>query len=576
MPRKLAAILAADVVGYSRLIEADEAATLTALKERRKKILEPLVSKHHGRIVKLMGDGVLIEFGSAVEAVQCAVDLQQAMADANEGLPAERAVVLRIGVNLGDVVVEGGDLFGDGVNVAARLEALAEPGGICISAPVRNEVHGRLSIDFEDAGKIGLKNLARPVHVFRMKGKDPAASAEVRPREGPAKPSIAILPFVNMSDDPEQEYFSDGITEDIITELSRFRDLHVIARNSSFQFRDKNVDAKRIGRELGVQYLVEGSVRKSGTRVRITAQLIETETASHLWAERFDRDLEDIFELQDEVTQSIVAALPRQLEGAALERSQRKPAACLSAYEYVLRAEWLWYQDAGREQVLPLLEKAIESDPKCARAYARAAQVLAYSRLAKTMETDSAALRALPYAERAVALGASDARVHALAAQVFLFFGKHDLAELHSAKAIALNRNDPDALYRRGLVLAYHGDPKGGLACLKRALTLDPLMPSGYEEVMFDAYYMAREYGMALQAYQKWTNPPFHMIAAAALCYAQMGGDDEARSAVLEFNRKRLEDFDIAKFARIHVEMCRFEQDREHWLEGYRKAGLLS
>lgn len=576
MQRRLAAILAADVVGYSRLIEADEAATLTALRERRKKILEPLVSKHHGRIVKVMGDGVLIEFGSAVEAVQCAVDLQEEMSKANEGLAPDKAILLRIGVNLGDVVIDGGDLFGDGVNVAARLEGLADPGGICVSAPVRNELHGRLTFDFEDAGEVSLKNLARPVHVFRIQGKNGIASAEARSREVPAKPSIAILPFVNMSVDAGQEYFSDGITEDVITELSRFRDLHVIARNSSFQFRDKNVDVKRIGRELGVEYLVEGSVRRSGTRVRITAQLIETETGSHLWAERFDRNLQDIFELQDEVTQSIVAALPRRLEGAALERSERKPAASLSAYEYLLRAEWLWYHGAGQEQVLPLLEKAIESDPKYARAYARAAQVLGYSRLQRPTEADGIARRALQYAEKAVALGASDARVHALAAQLFLFCGKHDLAELHSTKAIALNRNDPDALYRRGLVLSYHGDPGGGLDCLKRALTLDPLMPSGYEEVIFDAYYMRREYGRALQTYQSWTNPPFHMIAAAALCYAQMGRDDEARNAVLEFDRKRPPDFDVAKYARIHVAMCRFEQDREHWLEGYRKAGLLS
>jgi adenylate cyclase len=577
MQRRLAAILAADVVGYSRMLEADEAATLAALKDRRKRILEPLVSKHHGRVVKLMGDGVLIEFGSAVEAVQCAVDLQEAMSKANEGLSAEKAILLRIGVNLGDVVIEGGDLFGDGVNVAARLEGLADPGGICVSAPVRNEVHGRLSIEFEDTGEVTLKNLARAVHVFRIGGAGLAGNIDRAQHTELSEPAIAVLPFVNMSGDPEQEYFSDGITEDIITELSRFRNLHVIARNSSFQFRGKSVDVKRIGRELGVQYLVEGSVRRSGGRVRITAQLIETETGSHIWAERFDRKLEDIFELQDEVTQSIVAALPRRMESATLERSRRKPAARLSAYEYVLRAEWLWwYRDAGQEQVLSLLDEAIKADPGYARAYARAALVLVYGRFERPTATDEPVRKALCYAERAMALDYADARVQALAGQVYLTCAQHDLAEIHSAAAVALNPNDAEALYRRGLALTYLGDPAEGLTYLRRAVRLDPLMHSGHREVLFDAHYMARDYSSAMQVYREWPNPPFHMLPVKAACYAQMGRLEDAREAAAEFNRNRPSNFDLAEYIRTHVAMCRLTSDREHWLEGYRKAGLLS
>ncbi|HEX6093330.1 MAG TPA: adenylate/guanylate cyclase domain-containing protein, partial [Dongiaceae bacterium] len=287
--RRLAAILAADVVGFSRLMEADEAGTLAALKARRKDVLEPLVARHEGRVFKVTGDGVLVEFASAVNAVQCAIDLQQAFGDANGDLPEERRIVLRLGVNLGDVMVEGGDLYGDGINIAARLQALADPGGILVSATAHDHVKNKLKAGFDDLGPQALKNLAEPVRAFRVAGISAMAAA---PAKAPAnKPSIAVLPFTNMSGDPEQQYFSDGITEDVITELSRFRSLFVIARNSSFQFRDKAVDIRRVARELGVQFVVEGSIRKLGGNLRITAQLIDAATGNHLWAERFDSAL---------------------------------------------------------------------------------------------------------------------------------------------------------------------------------------------------------------------------------------------------------------------------------------------
>jgi adenylate cyclase len=359
--RRLAAILAADVVGYSRMMQVDEAGTLAALKSRRTEILQPLVSKHHGRIIKVMGDGVLIEFASAVEAVSCAVALQEAMVVANKGVQENRRIVLRIGINLGDVMVEGGDLYGDGVNIAARLEGIAGPGAVVVSDKVRSEVIGKLGLRFEDLGLHSLKNMAEPIQVYRVVGKGEMAEPS---RDVPAgKPSIAVLPFTNMSADPEQQYLSDGISEDIITELSRYKELLVIARNSSFQFRDRSIDMKRVARELGVGYLVEGSLRKLGNRLRITAQLVEATSDTHLWAERYDRSVDDIFAIQDQVTQTIAATLVGRVTVSSAEMARRKPTHLWAAYDYVL-------QRTQTDRAEALLRMAIEVDPGYARAYA--------------------------------------------------------------------------------------------------------------------------------------------------------------------------------------------------------------
>jgi TolB-like protein len=299
--RRLAAILAADVVGYTRLMSQDEAGTLSALRDRRKNVLEPLVAQHQGRVFKVIGDGVLIEFGSAVNAVECAVELQHRMSAANDDLPESRRIVLRIAVNLGDVIVEGGDLYGDGVNVAARLEKLAEPGQVLVSGMAFEYVRNKVTVRFEDLGARTLKNIAEPVRVYQVAGmpRMPVASAET----ASDKPSIAVLPFVNRSGEPEQDYFAEGITEDIITELSRFRSLLVISWPSSFVYKGRSVSVQTVGRELGVDYVVEGSVRRAGDRVRVTVQLIAAESGTQLWSERYDRNLEDIFGVQDEVTQ---------------------------------------------------------------------------------------------------------------------------------------------------------------------------------------------------------------------------------------------------------------------------------
>ena len=320
--RRLAAILAADVVGFSRLMEQDETGTLAALKARRRDVVSPLIGKHQGRLVKVMGDGVLVEFASAVSAVQCAIDLQRDTAAANEKLPEDKRIVMRVGINLGDVIVEGSDLYGDGVNIAARLEALAEPGGICISAKVHDEVRGKIDATFDDCGDQQLKNMEAPVRAWHWVDGGGTSAAATPPRAASDKPSIAVLPFANMSDDKEQRFFSDGITEDIITELARFRQMHVLARNSSFRYRGVDLDMVRVGRELGVQYLLEGSVRRIGTRLRITAQLIDAKSGHHLWAEKFDRDQNDIFAVQDQLVRTIVTTLAGRVQAAGAECRQ--------------------------------------------------------------------------------------------------------------------------------------------------------------------------------------------------------------------------------------------------------------
>jgi len=339
--RKLAAVLAADIAGYSRLIGADKEGTLARLKAHRREVIDPKIAEHKGRIVKTTGDGLLVEFASVVDALRCATEMQTAMAERNATMPAESRIEFRIGIHQGDIVVEDGDIFGDGVNIAARLEALAEPGGICVSARVQEDVAGKLDLAFEDIGEQELKNIARPVHVFRVTAKGVA-----QPNEQPLalplpdKPSVAVLPFTNMSSAPEQEFFADGIAEDIITALSRYPSLFVIARNSCFTYKGRAVDVKQVGRELGVRYVLEGGLRKAGNRIRVTAQLVEAETGKHVWAERYDRDLADIFPLQDEITEAVTVAVAPAIADAELHRAMRKPPGSLDAWAAYQRGLW--------------------------------------------------------------------------------------------------------------------------------------------------------------------------------------------------------------------------------------------
>jgi TolB-like protein/class 3 adenylate cyclase len=377
--RRLTAILAADVAGYSRLIGADEEGTLAQLKAFRKTLVDPTIAKHRGRIVKTTGDGMLVEFASDVDAARCAVEVQRGMADENTEIPQAKRIEFRIGIHLGDIILDDNDIFGDGVNIAARLESIAVPGGISISRAVHDQVRDRINVCFDDKGEIALKNIARPVQVFAIsdaKESKTTVSPESKPALAPPdKPSIAVLPFTNMSGDPEQDYFADGMVEEIITALSRFKALFVIARNSSFTYKGRAVDVKRVGRELGVRYVLEGSVRKAAKRVRITGQLVDTTTGAHLWADRFDGGLGDIFDLQDQVTESVVGAIAPAVEKAEIERAKRRPTESLDAYSLYLRGLARFYQFASRQangEALRLFNSAIELDPDFAAAYGRA------------------------------------------------------------------------------------------------------------------------------------------------------------------------------------------------------------
>lgn len=568
--RRLAAIAVADVVGYSRLIEADETGTLAALKERRKTILEPVVRSHEGRIVKLMGDGALMEFASAVNAVEAALALQDEMNKANTHLSEDnKRILLRIGINLGDIVGEGSDVYGDGVNLAARLEALAEPGGICVSAKVRDELRGKSSQVLEDMGEVELKNIANPVRVFRIvHGLGPAS---VGPSPSlPDKPSIAVLPFTNMSGDPEQQYFSDGITEDIITDLSRVRALSVTARNSSFQFRDKNFDVRRIARELGVRYVVEGSVRKLGSRIRITAQLIDGGAGNHVWSERFDRNIEELFEVQDEVTRTIVGTVAGRVEDAEIQMASSRRTDSLQAYDCLLRGiqHLRGIGPENNRRARELFEQAVSLDPKYALAHA----YLALSFLVENnygAAPDSIKQQALEVATAAVRLDPLDSRCHTFLGQIHRFRDEYDLAILHLENGVALNPNDAVGVVHLSSVLGVSGRAEEGVELARRALRLDPHVKFAWGTLAF-CLYAVRRYEEALAANRKLgpEKSPWAMAREAA-CLAQLGRLDEARFQAAEVLRRK-PGFSI----RVEMPHYRYPADAEHLRDGLLKAGL--
>jgi TolB-like protein len=390
----------------------------------------------------------------------------------------------------------------------------------------------------------------------------------------PDKPSIAVLPFTNVSGDPEQEYFSDGITEDIITELSRFRSLFVIARHSSFHYKGRSPNVKEIGGELGVQYVVEGSVRKVGSRLRISAQLVEAETGNHLWAERYDRELEDVFALQDEVVQAIVAAIPGRIDEAAVRRARYKPTENLTAYDCLLRGEWYMRSDFAHRDAIAMFEKAIEIDPQYARAHVRLAAYHGASIFSHGAPTEEATRKARSYAEQALAIDDGDSLVQGITAEVYLVCGEHDLARRHIERAIALNPNDAYVALYAGLVDTYLGNHSDALRWIRTGMRLDPHFPDSYREGLFDVYYMARDYEQAVRVAREWPNPPHHIYAALAAVYAQLGRVDEARDAVATYQRERPKNSEFASLLAAHLKMCARQEDADHWLEGYRKAGL--
>jgi adenylate cyclase len=486
--RKLAAILAADVAGYSRLMGQDEAGTLARLNEHRRELIDPKIAEHKGRIVKTTGDGILIEFPSVVEAVACAVAVQRGMAERNALIPEDRRIVFRVGINLGDIIVEDADIHGDGVNVAARLEAISEPGGICISATVRDHIGDRLDLAFADLGEQALKNIARPVRVYRVllataERAPTISSVETTPTLAlPDKPSIAVLPFANMSGDPEQEYFVDGMVEEIITALSRIRWLFVIARNSTFAYKGRAVDVKQISRELGVRYVLEGSVRKGGNRVRITAQLIDATSGAHLWADRFDGLLEDVFELQDKVAISVAGVIEPTLRQTEIERARRKRPDSLDAYDLYLRA--LPYAFAAMpedaDKALALLGKAVELEPDYAAAHAIIAWCHEQRYLRGGLQEETR-IAALHHARRAIAVGGDDAAALATAGFVIAVTG-HDYETAITAfdRSFALSSSSALALGFSSIVRAWKGDDAIAIEQANRALRLSPFDPLIY------------------------------------------------------------------------------------------------
>jgi TolB-like protein/class 3 adenylate cyclase len=487
--RRLVAVFAADVEGYSRLMGADEVGTLKGLTERRA-ILDRLIGEHRGRIANTAGDSVLAEFGSAVDAVQCAVDAQTALAEANTGLAPDRRISFRIGVHIGDVMVRAGDLFGDGVNIAARLQTLAKAGGLCVSGATYDQVRKILPLSFIDLGMQTVKNIEEPIRAYDVKSqgeaapsglKDVSSLGDHRPLPLPDKPSIAVLPFQNMSGDPEQEYFADGMVEEITTALSRNHELFVIARNSSFRFKGRAVDIKQVARDLGVRYVLEGSVRKSGNRIRITGQLIDAASGTHLWADRYDGALEDVFELQDQVAASVVGAVAPSVTEAEMERAKRKPTSSLDAYDYFLRgqaAHWQFTKD-GTDQAVGLYEQAIALDPQFASAYAALAAGLNL-RKEWGWSTDPAAdaSQATAYAKRAVRLGRQDAGVLARIAPVlWVSSDEVELADSLLDEAIRLDPNGMLGWLWGGWAKVLLGDHQTAIDYFRRALRLSPLEP---------------------------------------------------------------------------------------------------
>jgi TolB-like protein/class 3 adenylate cyclase len=541
--RHLAAILAADVTGYSRLMGADEEGTLERLKAVRRELVDPKIAEHRGRIVKTTGDGLLVEFASVVDAVRCAVEVQQAMAERNTDVAADSRIELRIGINLGDVIVEGDDIYGDGVNIAARVEALADAGGVFVSNTVYDQVRDRLPFVFEDLGEQQVKNIARPVRVYRVRDAGTAAESSSAPATPvlplPDKPSIAVLPFANMSGDPEQEYFVDGMVEEIITALSRIRWLFVIARNSSFTYKGRAVDVKQIGRELGVRYVLEGSVRKAGQRVRITGQLIDAATSAHLWADRFDGPLEDVFELQDKVASSVAGVIEPVLQAAETARSAGHPTNDLTAYDLYLRAYAVYWSSATQiPEALRLLEEAIARDPRYGPALAWAA--LCHTRLClddRSEDPEADRREGSNLARRALQVAGDDPGVLACAAVALAYSGE-DIGAMMALvdRALALNPSFAAGWYCSSTLRLWAGQPDVAIEHALASLRLSPRARIGRAfAVIGGANFVSRRFDDAvpqlLLAIQEDPTLP-QVYRALAACYAHMGRLDDAREIV--------------------------------------------
>jgi adenylate cyclase len=582
--RRLAAILAADVVGYSLLMGQDEAGTLARLRTHRRELIDPEITEHRGRIVKTTGDGFLIEFPSVVEAVACAVAVQRGMADRNTGSPEEQRIVFRVGVNLGDIIVDDDDIHGDGVNVAARLEAISEPGGVCLSGIVHDQVRDKLDFAFDDLGEQALKNIARPVRVYRVRLAATAGAKKGVVPEGtpvlalPDKPSIAVLPFDNMSGDPEQEYFADGVVEEITAALSRVRDFFVIARNSAFSYKGKAVPAQQASSELGVRYLIEGSVRRAGDRVRITAQLIDGPSGNHLWADRYDGAITDIFDLQDRITEAVVGAIQPSVRSAEIERARRKRPESLDAYDLVLRAyPGVWSLDRGpNAEALTLLDQAILIEPTYPLALSLAAWCHAQQAVYNwTTEPAEARKEALRLAEAAAALSSDDPTVLTVLGAAHTIVRSHDIAARLLERSLSLDPNSAWAWNRSGWLQSYLDRPEASIEHFERALRLSPFDPMNFNVFIGigGAHFVAGRYADAAL----WTEKGLldHPSATwvyrnLVSIYAFLGRDADAHAG----RARLLNDYPDLTVSKVVSALVYSQPTLDRVAEGLRKAGM--
>ncbi|MDF0698549.1 adenylate/guanylate cyclase domain-containing protein [Rhizobium sp. MC63] len=584
--RKLAAILAADVVGYSRLAGADEERILARLRALRSDLIDPTIAVHHGRVVKRTGDGALVEFRSVVDAVRCAIEVQNGMVERNDGVPQDRRIDFRMGIHLGDVVEESdGDLMGDGVNIASRLEGVAAAGAICLSEDAYRQVKSRLDLSVSDLGSTQLKNIAEPIRVYSLQvgsaGTKAAATSETatsQPAAGVPKLSIAVLPFANMSGDAEQDYFADGISEDIITALSKLSQLFVIARNSSFTFKGKNVQVQEVGTKLGVRHVLEGSVRKSGNRVRITAQLIDATTGGHLWAERFDRELTDIFAVQDDVTQQIVDALAVNLTEGDRKRLAPGQTRHPEAYDCFLRGRELWHRltKQTNSDARDLLQRAVELDPNFASAHAFLALTHGLDYLNRWSASPQRAIeQAEEAATLAVARDDSDPVAHWALSVVTLYSRQHDRAISEAERAIALNPNFAEGQVSLGEALIYSGRSGEALAYFDRARVLNPYFPDVVLHFQALALFQLRRYEEAVELLlQRVNRNPITDVSRALLaaCYGHLGRFEEARARWQEVLRVNP---DYSLEYRRKVLPFKNPADFELVMEGLRNAGVV-
>ena len=584
LQRRLAAIMAADVVGYTRLMDLDEAGTLARLQALRREGFDPRTKAYGGRIFKTTGDGALAEFPSATDAVQAALDIQRELSVQNQGLPEAQRIVLRVGISLGDVIVDGDDLYGNGVNVAARMEALAQPGDICVSANVHEHVAGAVNASFEDLGEQTVKNLPRPVRCYRLATAASAAEPtlpESQPLTLPDKPSIAVLPFENMSGDPEQEFFADGMTEDIITALSRYRSLFVIARNSTFAYKGQSPDLRQVSTELGVRYVLEGSIRKAGQRIRVTAQLIEGTSGAHIWAERYDRQLDDIFELQDEITETISAAIEPELGNFERSRLLRKAPESLDAWESHQRGMWhLWRATSDDlDRAIAFFEQALELHPD----YAPALAGIAYARylliglgIVHGASREATIAAGEDIGRRAIAADDRDYFSYLALARILTVKGAFEEAVDTSRMALQLNPNTAHGHHALGVALICDGHVKEALAEFEAALRLSPMDPHRWATKIATAraYYFLRQYDLAEEWSRKSLQDHLHNVVgfntlAAAL--AQQGRIAEAKAAIVELNK--IHAGHTAQSAANAYPM-KNPEDNQHLIDGLVLAGM--